>query len=82
MPRRARRSADFGPIPLILLAFNGHTRPAKSAGSTSVRPSGLSNSEAIFASNLFGAIPIEQDNPVAARTASLIRRAIRAGSLR
>jgi hypothetical protein len=39
---------------------------------TIVTPSGLSSSDAIFASNLFGAIPIDDDSPVAARTASLI----------
>ncbi len=37
-----------------------------------VNPSGLSSSEAILASSLFGATPIEQDSPVAARTACLI----------
>ena len=37
-----------------------------------VSPSGLSSSEAIFASSLFGVTPIEHDRPVASRTACLI----------
>ncbi len=36
-----------------------------------VSPSGLSSSEAILATSLFGASPIEQQSPVAARTACL-----------
>jgi hypothetical protein len=35
-------------------------------------PSGLSRSDAIFARSLFGARPIDDDSPVAARTAALI----------
>ena len=47
-------------------------RRGTSSARSSVSPSGLSSSEAIFASSLFGATPIEHESPVAARTASLI----------
>ncbi len=48
---------------------SGHRRVATSLSVTTVRPSGLSSSEAIFAISLFGASPIEQLSPVASRTA-------------
>ena len=50
-------------------------RDGMSAAVTIVIPSGLSRSDAIFASSLLGAIPIDDASPVAARTASLIARA-------
>ena len=62
-------------MPLILRAGSGQMRRSMSPSRMSVSPSGLSSSEAIFARSLFGAMPIEQDSPVAARTASLIERA-------
>ena len=58
-------------MPLILRAGNGQTRSASSVIGRRVKPSGLSSSEAILASSLFGAIPIEHDSPVAPRTAFL-----------
>ena len=74
-PSASSFALDFGPMPLILRAGSGQMRRSMSPGRSSVRPSGLSSSEAIFARSLFGAMPIEQESPVAARTASLIARA-------
>ena len=48
-----------------------HRQPSAST----VRPSGLSSSEAIFDSSLFGVTPIEHDRPVVSRTLFLISSA-------
>ena len=74
-PSASSFALDLGPMPLILRAGSGQMRRSMSPSRMSVSPSGLSSSEAIFARSLFGAMPIEQESPVAARTASLIERA-------
>jgi len=75
MPRAVSFSVALGPIPLILRAGRGQMRWGMSSWSSRVRPSGLSRSEQILASSLFGVMPMEQVRPVAANTASLMRRA-------
>ena len=58
------------PDGLTLRAASGQMRVSMSSGASSVRPSGLSSSEPILASSLFGATATEQVSPVAWRTAS------------
>ena len=77
MPSAVRRALAFGPMPLIFLAASGQMRVGTSRASRITRPSGFSRSEAIFASSLFGAMPIEHESPVAALTAALIAHATR-----
>ena len=59
MPMPVSRALAFGPIPLILFAASGQIRDGMSVASTMTSPSGFSRSDAIFASSLFGAMPIE-----------------------
>ncbi len=76
-PEPASFSAAFGPTPLTLRAASGQMRAGMSACVSRVRPPGLSNSEQIFDSSLFGVTPIEQLRPpVASRTASFSAVAI------
>ena len=79
MPKASSLAVAFGPMPLIFFAGKGHTRVSISSGDKMVRPSGFSRSEQIFASNLFGARPIEHDRPVAPDTAAF-RHAAMAGA--
>jgi hypothetical protein len=65
MPSAESFAAAFGPMPLTLRAASGQIRAGMSAWSRRVRPSGLSSSEAIFDSSLFGVMPIEQFRLVA-----------------
>jgi len=58
---------------LIFLTDKGQMRVAISSRVSKVMPFGLSSSEQILASNLLGAMPMEQVRPVAALTASLMR---------
>ncbi len=76
-PRASSLAAVFGPTPLILRAGSGQIRVGISASLRTVNPSGLSSSEAIFDRSLLGVTPIEQESPVAARTAFLIALATR-----
>jgi hypothetical protein len=71
MPSAASLAAAFGPMPLTLRAASGQMRSAMSACVSSVRPSGLSSSDASLDSSLFGVMPIEHVNPVRSRTAAL-----------
>ena len=74
MPRRASFAADFGPTPFSRRTDSGDRRVATSCSVTTVRPSGLSSSEAIFATSLLGARPTEQRSPVASSTACFSSR--------
>jgi hypothetical protein len=56
MPSAASRSLALGPMPLILRAGSGQMRWVRSSAFSSVRPSGLSRSEPIFASSLLAAM--------------------------
>ncbi len=68
MPSASSRAAAFGPMPFTLRAASGQMRVAMSASVTTVRPPGLSSSEAILERSLLGVMPIEQESPVASRT--------------
>ena len=72
MPSSASRAAAFGPMPFTLRAASGQMRAGTSSWPSSVRPSGLSSSEASFESSLFGVMPIEQVRPVRSCTAALM----------
>ncbi len=78
IPIALRRVSAFGPMPLMRPTGSGQIRVAMSPGPISVSPSGLSRSEAIFASSLFGAMPTEQVSAVSSRIARLIARPISA----
>ena len=69
MPSAASLAFAFGPMPLILRTASGQMRVSRSASVSKVSPSGLSSSEAIFDSSLFGVTPIEQVSPVRAHDA-------------
>ena len=58
-------------MPLTLRAASGQMRVGMSASVSTVRPSGLSSSEAILLSNLLGVTPTEQVSPV--RRSTLLR---------
>ena len=72
-PSASSLASAFGPMPLTLRTGSGQMRCGTSSSDTTVSPFGFSRSEQIFASSLFGATPIEQERPVASRTASLMR---------
>ena len=63
IPRPVRRSLALGPTPLIFFAASGQMRVAICSGARIVTPFGLSRSEQIFESSLFGLMPIEQAAP-------------------
>ena len=65
-----------GPRPRAGGAADGRRKAASSPGLTSTSPSGFSRSEAIFATNLFGATPADAVSPTSSRIRALIRRAI------
>ena len=71
---RSSRAARLRADAVDPRAGSGQIRVGTSASRSTVSPSGLSRSDAIFASSLFGATAIEQVSPVASRTASLSAR--------
>ena len=75
MPSASSRAPAFGPMPLIRRTGSGQMRVGRSARVSTVRPSGLSSSEAIFDSSLLGVTPIEQVSPVTLRTLFLMSSA-------
>jgi len=64
MPRSAIFLAVTRPTPGIRLTGNRRTKLSLSSGEITKSPSGLSQSEAIFAKNLFPATPAEAIKPV------------------
>lgn len=60
IPMLARRSFVRGPITLAFFTASGRMRDSRSAIDRMVGPSGMSSSEPMFASNLLGAVAIEQ----------------------
>ena len=74
MPARRSRSNVFGPTPGISDAGRSPTASSICSGVSTQNPSGLSRSDAIFASSLFGARPIEHTSPVSSLMRCFTRR--------
>ncbi len=79
MLRRNKAAVVFFPMPHILLTGSGFKKSLTLSDCTTVNPSGLSISEAIFATNLHGATPAETVKPVSFKTTCLIFFAISTG---
>ena len=65
MPSASSRAPAFGPMPLMRRTGSGQMRVGMSSSVSTVRPLGLSSSEAILDSSLLGVTPTEQVRPVA-----------------
>ncbi len=76
IPSPCNISSFLRPIPCSLRTSSGSRNLATLSGSTTVRPSGLSRSEAILAADLVGAMPIEHVSPSCALICALISCAI------
>ena len=76
IPSVSSRAFALGPMPFTFRTGRGQIRAGTSPSVSTVRPPGLSSSEAIFDKSLFGVMPIEHESPVASRTARWMSVAI------
>lgn len=76
MPSRSSRVAVTLPTPCSLRTGSAATNASISCGRTTNSPSGLFQSDAIFAMNLFGATPADTVTPTVSNTRWRISRAI------
>ena len=79
-PTASSSSPFLRPSPGSRLMESGASVSTTRSGATTVSPSGLSRSDAIFATSLFGATPTEALRPVRSRIKCLISRAIEMAS--